>query len=335
MAAHATSTLESEYRALTEGAGVIERRGRGKLDVTGPDSLEYLQGQVTNDVESLSPGQGCYAAILNAKGHMLADARVLARGAEELWLDTEPVALERALADLRMYKIGRRVEVSDRTSERAIVSIVGPRAGGSVSAALGLEERALPAAEHAHLDASLDGDAVVVARTDLGFDLLLAADAAARAIEALAGHGATAVGPEAAEIVRVESGRPRYGLDMGEENLPAEAGIVERAVSFTKGCYVGQEPVARMHYKGRPNRHLRGLELSGQAQRGDALRASGKQVGAVTSASVSPARGPIALALVRREIAPGEEVEVGEGGVRARVVELPFEARNVRELPAS
>jgi tRNA-modifying protein YgfZ len=124
--------------------------------------------------------------------------------------------------------------------------------------------------------------------------------------------------------VRVETGRARHGLDMSEENLPAEAGIVERSVSFTKGCYVGQEPVARMHYKGHPNRHLRGLRLSETASRGVALVASGKEVGRVTSTALSPALGPIALALVRREVAPGDEVSVGEDGLTATVVELPF-----------
>jgi folate-binding protein YgfZ len=111
---------------------------------------------------------------------------------------------------------------------------------------------------------------------------------------------------------------------MGTETMPAEAGIVEAAVSFTKGCYIGQEPVARLHHRGRPNRHLRGLRLDGPTEPGEALHLGEKEVGRIGSFCVSPARGPIALAIVRREAEPGDEVAVGEDGVTARVVDLPF-----------
>ena len=160
-------------------------------------------------------------------------------------------------------------------------------------------------------------------RTNLGVDLIAATDQASAIRERLL-EQAFPVSLEAAEILRIETGRPRHGLDMSADNLPAEAGIVERSVSFTKGCYVGQEPVARMHYKGHPNRHLRGLRLSAPARPGAALSAAGKDIGRVTSAALSPALGPIALGLVRREIAPGDEVSVNEGGLTATVVELPF-----------
>jgi folate-binding protein YgfZ len=126
-------------------------------------------------------------------------------------------------------------------------------------------------------------------------------------------------------LVRIESGRPLLGTDMSEDNFPGEAGIVERAVSFTKGCYVGQEPVARMFHRGHPNRHLRGLRLSEPAATGTPLFAGDREVGHVTSVSVSPVYGPIALAMLRREVEPGSEVSVGVGGPPAAVVELPFE----------
>ena len=125
-------------------------------------------------------------------------------------------------------------------------------------------------------------------------------------------------------MLRIEAGRPRFGAEMSAETMPAEAAIVEDAVSFTKGCYIGQEPVARLHYKGRPNRHLRGLQLSAPAAPGDELRLGEKTVGRVGSACLSPARGPLALAIVRREAAPGAELSVGEHGITARVVDLPF-----------
>jgi tRNA-modifying protein YgfZ len=128
----------------------------------------------------------------------------------------------------------------------------------------------------------------------------------------------------AAEIVRVESGRPRYGIDVDDTTIPQEAGLNSRAVSFTKGCYVGQEPVARMHYKGHPNRHLRGLRLSASTETGVQVVAGGKEVGRVTSTALSPALGPIALALIRREVAPGADVSIGSDGLSATVVELPF-----------
>jgi folate-binding protein YgfZ len=132
------------------------------------------------------------------------------------------------------------------------------------------------------------------------------------------------VSEDAAEIVRVERGRPRYGIDLDDGVIPQEAGLNERAVSFTKGCYMGQETVARLFYRGKPNRHLRGLRLSDPAATGDVLRLGEKEVGRVGTAVVSPAHGPIALAIVRREATPGDTVAVGGSGVTAEVVELPF-----------
>ena len=145
-----------------------------------------------------------------------------------------------------------------------------------------------------------------------------------RLVGALTEAGAVEVSPEAVEIVRVEAGVPRFGAEMDTATMPAEAGIVEDAVSFTKGCYIGQETVARLHYKGRPNRHLRGLKLSGAATPGAALRLGEKEVGTLGGAVVSPALGPIGLAIVRREAEPGAELTVGEDGVTAEVVALPF-----------
>jgi folate-binding protein YgfZ len=124
--------------------------------------------------------------------------------------------------------------------------------------------------------------------------------------------------------VRIESGRPRHGIDFDAETIPQEAGLNERAVSFTKGCYVGQETVARLHYKGKPNRHLRGLKLSEPGQTGDVVVFGEREVGRLGSTAISPVHGPVALALIRREAAPGAEVAVGDDGTKAVVVELPF-----------
>ena len=131
---------------------------------------------------------------------------------------------------------------------------------------------------------------------------------------------------EAAEIVRVEHGRPRYGIELDEGVIPQEAGLNERAVSFTKGCYVGQETVARLFYRGKPNRHLRGLKLSAEVEPGTPLLLGEKEVGRLTSVAVSPVHGPIGLALVRRQAEPGATLAAGDGDVSAEVVELPFAA---------
>jgi len=308
--------LDAQYRQLREECGVLDRSGRGKLIVSGPEAAEYLQGQLTNDVEALSPGEGQYAALLDRKGHMQADMRVLRIAAEEIWIDTEPEALAATRRHLEMYRIGREAAIADLTAERAILSLIGPRSVELAGTA------ALP--EHANEATGVSGVACLAVGTAGGIDLIARPADAGRLREALTGAGAVEVGPEAAEVVRIEAGIPRFGTEMSAETMPAEAGIVERAISFTKGCYIGQEPVARLHYKGRPNRHLRGLELSAPATPGAGLVLGEKEVGRIGSACVSPARGPLALAIVRREAEPGAELAVGEDGVTARVVDLPF-----------
>jgi folate-binding protein YgfZ len=318
MAIQAPPEVESHYRALRESVGLLDRSTRGKLDLLGVDAVDFLQGQVTNDVAGLEPGQGCYALLLNPKGKVLTDMRALLRSEHDLWLDTEAVTLEALRSKLEIYKIGRQVEIADRSGDRAILSLIGPAVTEIVAPA------AVPGEENAFSESELAGARVLVVGTDLGVDLILEAADAARVGAALLERGAVAVGAEAAEIRRIERGRPRYGADMTADNLPAEVGVEERAVSFTKGCYVGQEPVARMHYRGHPNRHLRGLELSRPAKPGDAVVSGEKEVGKVTSACVSPALGPIALTVLRREVEPRQEVLVGEPKSAATVIELPF-----------
>ncbi|HEY3493017.1 MAG TPA: glycine cleavage T C-terminal barrel domain-containing protein, partial [Solirubrobacterales bacterium] len=193
------------------------------------------------------------------------------------------------------------VEVTDASDEYVLFSLIGPRATEIARAA-----------------------EAVALRTVGGVDLILPAAERDSVRAALTGAGAVEVSPEAAEIVRIEAGRPRFGAEMGTETMPAEAGIVEQAVSFTKGCYIGQETVARLHYKGRPNRHLRGLRFSALAQPGESLVLGEKEVGTVGSAALSPALGPVGLAILRREAEPGATVAVGEDGVTAEVVALPF-----------
>jgi folate-binding protein YgfZ len=316
MTASSAVELDAQYRQLREECGLLDRSERGKLLVRGAEAAEYLQGQLTNDVEGLAPGEGCYAALLDRKGHIQADMRVLRLAPDEVWLDTEPAALDAVRRHLETYKIGREAEVVDLDGERAILSLIGPRSAEIAATA------ALP--EHASAAATVGGvECLAVGAAD-GIDLIAAGAEAERLRGALLAAGAAAVDPEAAEVLRIEAGRPRFGAEMGSESMPAEAGIVERAVDFEKGCYIGQEPVARLHYRGRPNRRLRGLELSAPAPADTALRLGEREVGRIGSACVSPARGPIALAIVRREAEPGAELSVGEDGATARVVDLPF-----------
>jgi tRNA-modifying protein YgfZ len=308
--------LDGQYRALREEAGFLERSGRGMVLVKGPDALEYLQGQLTNDIEALEPGNGCYSALLDRKGHMQGDMRVLRLHEDDVWLDTEREATDRVLRHLQMYSVGREVEIEDASGAWAIVSVIGP-------AAAELAGTPAPSPEHAQRYFEREGIEILAVATDLGLDLIARSDQADALRRLLSGSGAAEVSEDAAEIVRVESGRPRFGKEMTERTIPQEAGINERAVSFTKGCYIGQETVARLHYRGKPNRQLRGLRLSAPARGGDPVVLGEKELGQVGTAVVSPAHGAIALAILRREAEPGASVRVGDG-IEATVADPTF-----------
>jgi tRNA-modifying protein YgfZ len=308
--------MAESLAVIDTACGLLDRSDRGKLVLTGADAKTFLAGQVTNDVEALAPGRGLYAALLTHKGKMRGDLRVLDLG-DELWLDTERVALQALFDTIRRFKIGYAVELHKRTLEQALLSLIGPRArevAGAGAAGLGHDE-------HDNARSPLG----VLVTTDVGVDVVCAAEEADAVRARLVEAGAAPVEEAAAEVVRVERGRPRFGVDLPDEAvIPQEAGLNERAVSFTKGCYVGQETVARLHYKGRPNRHLRGLRLSGPAETGAPVRLGERDVGRVGTVAASPRFGDIALALVRREAEPGGTVAVGDEGVTGDVVELPF-----------
>lgn len=286
---------------------VVDRSERGKLALTGAEAKDFLHGQVTNDILALEPGKGCYAAFLTHKGKMLGDLRVFDLG-DELLLDCERVALQELFNLLRRTKLGRDVELHKRTLEMTLLSVIGPDA----------PDLAGPD-EHDNARVELGGKPVVAVRTDVGVDVFCWAEDR----EAVRGALDFPDGDEAlAEVVRVETGRPRYGVDLDDSVIPQEAGLNERAVSFTKGCYVGQETVARLFYRGKPNRRLLGLKLDEPAPSGTELRLGEKVVGKLGSVVVSPEHGPIALALVRREANPGDTVEAD--GASALIVDIPF-----------
>jgi folate-binding protein YgfZ len=288
----------SEYLLAKTDAVIVDRSSRGRLILTGTDVADFLQGQVSNDVEALEPGSGCYATLLTAKGKIRCDIRIL-RGEGWFLLDSEPQALPVLEHMVRVYSIGRDVKAA--RDARPLWSVIGPAARDAL-------DNPPPGAEHSHAEGGLG----LYVATDNGVDVF----------------GERPDLPEAdadvAEIVRIESGRPRLGFELGDDVIPQEAGINERAISFTKGCYVGQETVARLFYKGKPNRHLRGLRLAAPVERGAVIHGHDRELGRVSSACVSPTFGPIALALVRREAEPGDEVQVGDAGTVAQVVELPF-----------
>jgi len=272
---------------------IVDRSARGKVRLRGSEAAEFLQGQVTNDVEALQPGEGCYAALLNHKGKMRLDMRIL-RGPDWIWIDTEPGADGALLRMIETYSLGR--DVTWESADEGIVSVLGEPELDVTP----------PDDEHSWVE----GERGIYVRTYAGVDVI--------------GHDLPAAdaSEDEAERVRIEAGIPRFGAEMDGDTIPQEAGINDRAVSFTKGCYVGQETVARLFYKGKPNRHLRGLKLTEPVDPGQPIVLGDREVGRVGSATVSPAHGPIALAIVRREAAPGDTVAVD--GATAEVVELPF-----------
>lgn len=298
-----------EYEAATTGAVGVLRPASGFIALEGPDVLEFLQGQVTNDVEALEPGTGCYAALLDHKGKLRADMRILRRE-DSVLVETAAIARTVLTHMIGTYSLGRDMRWRDVSDEHRTVSLLGPEA-------LPALDPAPPAEEHAFVE----GAHGLHVATDLGADVICPAGKAEEVLAALALPRASEA---LAECLRIESGRPRLGYDMDGDTIPQEAGVNERAVNFEKGCYVGQETVARLHWKGRPNRHLRGLRLSGAVERGTELRLGDKVVGKVGSVCASPVHGPIALALVRREAEPGDTLSAGDGAATAKVVELPF-----------
>ena len=317
MATDLNPDIDAEYRQIREECGLLVRQ-RAAIEVAGAEAGDYLQGQITNDAVGLAPGTGCYALLLDRKGHIQADMRLLHLGGDRFQLDTVPSACPGLLKHLKTYMIGRQVKVG--AVEVAVISLIGP---GSV-AVTGLA----PGDEFASVPATIAGADCLAVATDTGLDLICDPERADAVRDQVIADGAVPVSEAAAEILRVEKGRPALEREMANAPMPAEAGVVESAVDFTKGCYIGQEPVARLHHRGRPNRHLRGLRLDGPAADGDSVRLGERDLGSIGTSVISPASGPIALAILRKEAEPGAVVivETSGGGTSATVVELPFPA---------
>ena len=339
-----------EYRAIRRGAAVVRRAGRGLIVFDGPDRADFLQGLLTNDVAALGDGAGCYAAYLTPQGRMLADMDVFSLG-ERMLLDVDVDVAPGLAARLESLIFTEEAGVADWSGTHASYGVHGPEALGVAAAALdrlgaGRDKvsgvRGLGA--HRCLQASADGMTTIVARGDElgvpGLALVTERGAAAALHTALLAAGGVEIDAATAEVVRVESGRPAFPADMDTETIPLEAGIEGRAISLTKGCYVGQEVIIRVLHRGggRVAKKLVGLTLgtAGSAAAaqvpdlGARLHHDGRPVGEVTSAVVSPARGcVIALGYVPRTLAePGTRVDVEQdaGRTAAVVTQLPFVA---------
>lgn len=339
--------MAAGYREAREGVAVRVRADRSLVQLTGADRASYLQGLLTNDILALSPGTGCYALYLTPQGRIIADMNVLALD-DRVLLDAPAVVRAVLVRRLEEFVIAEEVQVRDLSDEWTSVGVYGPAATAAVAGALagaGDAAAALPSGEveHRAAVAGFRGAPLVVATTREagvpGLALYLPRELAASLVDALRAGGVAALAPEAFEVLRIEAGRPAFGVDMDEHTIPLEAGLEDRAISFTKGCYVGQEIIVRILHRGRGRvaRRLAGLLVEARGEntfgtpvppRGASVWAGAVEVGRVTSAAYSPALGrPIALAMLQREAAtPGAEVTIREDerSWSSQVTTLPF-----------
>jgi folate-binding protein YgfZ len=321
------------YDATRHRAAFLDRTHRGRMVVSGTERASYLQGLLTNDIVALQAGQGCYTAYLTAQGRMIADLYAYELG-DVLLLTMAGAVKDAVMAKLDQFIFSEDVQLGDVTDTFAQLAIVGPDAasivGGIVRGVSGDALRTMP--EHGNARGEWDGGAAIVTRiTDAGepgFDLFVEQAQAGALQAALRAAGAAELDEATAEAVRIEAGMPLFGRDMDEETIPLEAGIEKRAISFSKGCYVGQEVIIRVLHRGhgRVVRKLVGLTLDGDRvpDAGAAIRSGDREIGRVTSATASPALArPIALAYVHRDfLEPGTTVSVGDQS--ATVTALPF-----------
>ena len=327
------ASLSQPYRAAREGAALLPR-SRGLILVSGRDRASYLQGLLTNDISALTAGGGCYAAYLTAQGRMISDLHAYELG--DVLLLTLPAATkDLVLAKLDQFIFSEDVQLGDVTETYASMDVLGPDAARVVAGVTGLpadELRALP--EHGNRRHDVLGQPHIILRVDDagvgGFAVVGPRETGEPLQTALVAAGAVRLDAESAEALRVEGGVPLFGPDMDEETIPLEAGIESRAISFTKGCYVGQEIIIRVLHRGhgRVARKLVGLQFAAGTAvpaAGTTLQAADKDAGAVTSGAWSPTLGhPVALAYVKRDLAePGTNLTTSTGEA-VTVVALPF-----------
>jgi folate-binding protein YgfZ len=325
--------MTSAYQAARQRAAFIERSARGRVLVSGNDRASYLQGLLTNDTVALKTGEGCYAAYLTPQGRMISDLWVYELG-DVILLSLPGDVKDAVLAKLDQFIFSEDVQLGDVTGTFGQVAVVGPEAARLVGALLDDSQAARLTAlgEHGNIRGSIAAQPAIVTRiTDVGepgFEIYVERDAVGPLKARLASEGAIELDEQTAEVLRVEGGVPEFHRDMDEETIPLEAGIESRAISLTKGCYVGQEVIIRVLHRGhgRVARKLVGLTLEGEAvpERGSIVKSDQKDVGEITSSVRSIALNrPIALAYLQRDfVAPGTPVLVN--GDPAVVTQPPF-----------
>ena len=328
----------AEHAAIREAAGVLDLSFRGRLCLLGADRQSFLNGQVTNNVKDLKTGQGCYAALIAAKGKMQADLNIYILE-NEILLDFEPGLSETVKQRLEKYIIADDVQIVDAAPDYGLLSVQGPKSNevvNSLQLDFVLPARAMnfSSVKNETLGEIYLSNHPRVGNT--GFDLFVPTISlgavADKLIAAAQRIGGRACGWKAFDTARIEAGIPRFGTDMDETNLPPEAGLDSRAVSYTKGCYIGQEVIARIRTYGQVAKALRGLRLADDLKslprKGDKLYLGEKEIGYITSAIASPAfKANIALGYVRRE---GNKIETElvlrnhDGESAVKIVDLPF-----------
>lgn len=322
---------DEEYRTAAEGAGWHDRRARGRVRLTGRDVWTFLQALVSQDVGSIQPGQGAYAAYLTPQGRMITDMRIH-RLADAALIDVAPGLAEPLAARLDSLIFSEDVRVSDVSATTASIGMLGAKAAETLARALAVEAGSLTRLSPWHHVASPAGS--IAARTDdaivPSYDVFLPSDAYEDAAHRIEASGAVPIAPDLVEVLRIEAGRPAFGVDMSTETIPLEAGLLDRAISSTKGCYVGQEVIVRVLHRGggRVARRLVRLDvdpsLTVAPAAGASLRAGDRELGHVTSAVFAPnRRRVIALGYVQREAAEAGHVMVlrtPDGDVPAAIV---------------
>ena len=336
------TNVATEYEAIRRRAIVLNRSHRGRMRFVGEKAAEVLNGLLTNDVATLAPGQGQYAAALTPKGKVAADLRVL-RIEDGFLTDASPRAADGWQAIVKKYVNPRLAKYTNEAATLSAIGVYGVQARYVIEEMTGIGHSALALLQpFAHVSVGTPEGTVRVMRSpDLeveGFDVFVPSTRYEQAWEAAVKAHATPAGLKAWDIARVEAGRPEWGLDMDDSTIPQEGNLEELgAISYTKGCYTGQEVVARVHFRGHVNRQLRGLRSAGTTplpSGASLFDANGKAVGEVRTSVTSPRLGTIALAMIRREVDIGAQLKARWGGdaggdasageVLVDVVALPF-----------
>jgi len=329
------SELADDYRQARDAAALFDESDRGKVELTGPDAPSFLHNLCTNDVANLPLGAGCEAFFTTAKAKVVAHALIyhvrIAGGRDALWLDVAAGQATRLVEHLDHFLISEQVEFAARTADFAQFHLAGPTAQAVLEKALGESVPDLGTLQHMERTFGTNATCHIRRHDPLalpGYDIVCLRSRGADVRQRLIDSGAVAAGAEAFEVLRVEAGTPEFGKDIDENRFAVEVGHPD-AISYTKGCYLGQEPIVMARDRaGHVNRAFRGFKFNeASPAAGVELVAAGKAVGLITSTAVSPRLGPVGLGYVRRgQEAPGTVLEVGAAGSgrTAQVAALPM-----------